>query len=619
MPCGRYILYLIWNEQKYRMGISANPQIDLSFLQQQEGYEKIAYISPPLPLALSERLLNLFAAPQERMGKRYLPVLKMPVIQTPDRIMRSILKKKFLLVKKELAHFGEDYGASEPVIYSSSNANIDYYALNYYEDIVEYILQGRIFYLHEIARRLKDRNVEIEDLEVILHLLILKGLIVRVPSVRYTADDKMACNRCGHEYKIVKTYCERGKKDCYYCQECLMLGESKPCDALYAAVAKPRPEENSVKSVRLNLDIAFSQAQYEAFEACSRFVRKDSLSECLVWEAAGAGRPEVVYGAVREVLKRGGRILFGVLRKDFTENMYLRLERAFPGITVSSAVENKIKEFNSDIVLASTHHALKYYKKFDLVILDEAETFPYRANTMLINALRRARKSDGKFIYMTATPTPDIFAQSQRGLMKVVQIPVRSHGKPLVVPRVILDKELVNELKLPDQFFHIIRETLEEDKAQALVVVPDAERSQRIGEQLRFHLNNIPISGLMPEPVVWTDARDLQRDKKLGAFFRGEHNVLVTTNLTRRGDAAPNSNIIVLWADREIFDEGLLLQLAGRVGWSEAFPSGKAWFISSRMTREMEGAIRKIRLLNEEAQKKGYLDTIKQKKNNARL
>ena len=51
-----------------------------------------------------------------------------------------------------------------------------------------------------------------------------------------------------------------------------------------------------VSSIRLNLDISFSQAQYEAFEALARFVRKDSLNECLVWEACGAGRPELFWG-----------------------------------------------------------------------------------------------------------------------------------------------------------------------------------------------------------------------------------------------------------------------------------------------------------------------------------
>jgi competence protein ComFA len=74
--------------------------------------------------------------------------------------------------------------------------------------------------------------------------------------------------------------------------------------------------------------------------------------------------------------------------------------------------------------------------------------------------------------------------------------------------------------------------------------------------------------------------------------------------------------MIVLWADNPIFDEGYLLQLAGRVGWSEAYPDGKVWFIAARITREMEGATRKIKLLNEEAQKKGYSDTINQKKKN---
>ena len=68
-----------------------------------------------------------------------------------------------------------------------------------------------------------------------------------------------------------------------------MLGESKPCEALYAAPARVRPEEKLVSSIRLNLDI-LQPGSVRAFEALARFVRKDSLNECLVWEACGAAR-----------------------------------------------------------------------------------------------------------------------------------------------------------------------------------------------------------------------------------------------------------------------------------------------------------------------------------------
>jgi len=607
-------MYMAWSPGKYRMGISANPQIDLSYLRNTEGYQGMAFISPPLPLALSEYLLNLFSSREERGGKSYRSC-GIPLFKKPQKYPRSILLNKFRQVKRELARYGEDFMAREPVIFEGhSGATIDYYALNQYEDVVEFILQGKILFLREIDRLLRERGFEVDDLEVILHLLTLKGLVVRVPSVKYNANGAMACNRCGQQYRVVKVFCREGQKDCYYCQECLMLGESKPCEALYAAPARTRPEENFVSSIRLNLDISFSIAQYEAFESLARFVRKDSLSECLVWEACGAGRPETVFGAVREVLKRGGRVLFGVPRRDVLDDLVARMERAFPGVSVGVRY-GKPRPYpkESDIVLASTHQALKYYRSFDLVILDESDAFPYRANPILMNALRRARKAEGKLIYMTPTPAPEIYARAQRGEIKVIQIPVRQHGHPLIIPQIILDKELANDNRVPERLLQLVRESLEEDQAQVLVVVPNGSYSQQVAEWLNSRLLSLRIQGLKERPILHTSSHDPEREKKVNSYFRGEANILITTGLTGRGDLAPNSNMVVLWSENEIFDEGYLLQLAGRVGWSEAYPGGKVWFVGSRVTREMEGAVRKIRLLNEEAHKRGFLDNVKKK------
>lgn len=616
MPCRRYVLYMAWSPGKYRLGISANPQVDLSYLQTTEGYEGMAFISPPLPLALSEYLLTVFSNQQERNGKTYQN-LKIPFIKKSKNYPHSILYNKFKQVKAELAKYGDDYIAHEPVVFKNhSGAIIDYFTLHQYEDIVEFILQGKILFLKEIRRLLQEKGLEIDDLEMILHLLTLKGQVVRVPSVKWTANGAVACNRCGQQYRVVKNFCNEGQKECYYCQECLMLGESKPCEALYAAPARMRPEENFVSSVRLNLDISFSQAQYEAFEALARFVRKDSVAECLVWEACGAGRPETVFGALREVLKRGGRVLFGVPRRDVLDDLFSRLERAFPGVSVAVRY-GKPRSYPkiSDIVLASTHQALKFYHSFDLVILDESDAFPYRANPILINALRRAKKGEGKLIYMTPTPAPDIYARAQCGEIKVIQIPIRQHGHPLVTPQIILEKELVIENKLPERVIQLIRESIEEDQAQVLVVVPNGYYSQRVGELLAMRLELMRIPGLKEPPVIYTGSHDPERDKKVNTYFRGESNILITTGLTGRGDLAPNSNMVVLWSENDIFDEGYLLQLAGRVGWSESYPGGKVWFVSTRVTREMEGAVRKIKLLNEEAQKRGFLDNTKKRYN----
>jgi len=615
VPCRQYVVYMVWNEHKYRLGISANPQVDLSFLNHTEGYTDIAYISSPLPLAVAEYVLSSVAKPAERVGKEYNAGFGVPFIFHPRRTIRSMVHARFKQVKKELQQLNEECFLEEPLYFSTSVINIDYFSLHRYEDTLEGIVQGRIYYRREIERRLTDCNVALDNLDILLHLLTLRGNILRVPAVKITSPGEMVCNRCGHNDRIKKAYCHVGNRECYFCEGCLMLGESKPCEALYAAPARSRVEENYVRNIRLNLDVTFSLSQYEAFEALARFVRKDSVSEALVWAASGASRNEVSYGAIREVLKRGGRVLFGVPRKEIMDEMLYRLNQAFPGVSVAGAY-GKIARLqkNPDIVLASTYHALKYYKSFDLVILDEAESFPYRASEMLVNALRRAKKSEGKFIYVTSTPAPALYARAQRGEVKVILIPLRYHGVPLPVPRVVVEKDIQGERKIPASLFSLVRETLEEDQAQLLVVVPDPATADRVGGYLRERFQQISYS--KPDQILMaTGYHDPERDKKVNAWVRGDFRILVTTNLTRRGDKAPHTNVIVLYADNEAFDEGGLIQLAGRVGWSDSYPTGKVWFVTSRVNRAIEGAVRKIKLLNEEAEKKGLLETSKQRRN----
>ncbi|HHV77452.1 MAG TPA: hypothetical protein GXX39_08795 [Syntrophothermus lipocalidus] len=609
MPCRRYVIYVAWNDKKYKLGMSANPQIDLSFLNHNEGYDHIAYISSPLPLAVSDYVLSTISKPQERIGKDYSSGLKLPLVSSPARSVKRIIDAKFKQVKKELEQLKEECFLEKPLHFSSKSISIDYFSLHRYEDALEDILAGRIYYRREIERRLKERGIELDNLDVLLHLSTLRGQVQQVPSIKIAEPDRMVCNRCGHHERIKKAYCNVGKRECYFCEGCLMLGESKPCEALYAAPARPRMQENYVKSVRLNLDIAFSLPQYEAFEALARFVRKDSLSEAMVWAASGAARPEVAYGAIREVLKRGGRVLFGIPRKEIMEEMNYRLTQAFPGVTVAG-VRGKVTKAvkDPDIVLASAYHALKYYRNFDLVILDEAEAFPFRACDMLVNALRRARKTDGKYVYITSTPDPAMYARAQRGEVKVIMIPLRVHGIPLPVPKMIVEKDIQGERKIPDSLFGLVRETIEEDLAQLLVVVPDQGTSARIGAFLREKFMEMAY-GDADRLLMSTGCQDEEQQRKVNSWVRGEFPILVTTNLTRRGDVAPNTNVIVVYADNPTFDEGALLQLAGRVGWSDSYPTGKVWFIASRMTRPIEGAIRKINLLNEEAEKKGLLET----------
>ena len=58
--------------------------------------------------------------------------------------------------------------------------------------------------------------------------------------------------------------------------------------------------------------------------------------------------------------------------------------------------------------------------------------------------------------------------------------------------------------------------------------------------------------------------------------------------------------VIVYHADHELYDEGTLIQISGRVGRKIDAYDGEVIFIASRKTKKMENAIRKIENANEQ-------------------
>ena len=80
----------------------------------------------------------------------------------------------------------------------------------------------------------------------------------------------------------------------------------------------------------------------------------------------------------------------------------------------------------------------------------------------------------------------------------------------------------------------------------------------------------------------------------------GELSYLITTSILERGVTVKDLQVIVYHADHELYDEGTLIQISGRVGRKIDAYDGEVIFIASRKTKKMENAIRKIENANEQ-------------------
>jgi len=106
----------------------------------------------------------------------------------------------------------------------------------------------------------------------------------------------------------------------------------------------------------------------------------------------------------------------------------------------------------------------------------------------------------------------------------------------------------------------------------------------------------------------FSHARDAQRDRKRDDFKNGKFPLFVTTTIMERGITVKKANVLVLEADREqVFDEGTLIQMAGRAGRSAEYPQGEVVFAGKTISDAMRNARKKIIFLNRTAREQGYL------------
>lgn len=357
--------------------------------------------------------------------------------------------------------------------------------------------------------------------------------------------------------------------------------------------------------------LRFTPPQESAVAPLLEFGREEKPGGTfLVWAACGAGKTEVSFPLISETLGRGQQVLFASPRRDVVLEIAPRLARAFGDGRVT-ALYGGSGGHSKDVplVVATTHQTLRFYRRFDLVILDEGDAYPYPGCRMLHFGVERARCDGGKLVYLTATPVPWMFAQTSRDEM--VKIPVRHHGFPLPVPKFLKIspwKRRGQGLRIQQRVLEIAGELLKKPGARIFIFVPSVALTSLVGEALRSAAGRAPLEHLEAKGVEWTHASDRDRALKRERFFAGEFPVLVTTTIMERGVTVPRVDVLVLEAGQEgVFDAPTLVQIAGRCGRSSDYPTGDVWFISSGVSRSMREARDQITGLNKEARRKGYL------------
>lgn len=85
--------------------------------------------------------------------------------------------------------------------------------------------------------------------------------------------------------------------------------------------------------------------------------------------------------------------------------------------------------------------------------------------------------------------------------------------------------------------------------------------------------------------AVFSEAED--RHELIQEFRSGQINLLLTTTILERGITIADVQVAVIGAEQPIFSEACLVQICGRVGRKEEFPTGDIVFWHYGLTHSM--------------------------------
>lgn len=427
-----------------------------------------------------------------------------------------------------------------------------------------------------------------------------------------TADK--SCFRCSTRFED-KHRLPNGTK---YCRECIALGRVRTDEDLYYFPQQTFPTQNTkIKKERGNEDEGGTNLHQDGvtkFPFDFRGVLKwqgyltawqqeisDALRSnfqarkaTLIHAVTGAGKTEMIYRVVADVIDGGGAVCLASPRIDICIELHKRLQEDF-ACSISLLHGAGDPYFRTPLVIATTHQLLKFYRAFDLILVDEVDAFPYVDNPMLYRAVENALKEDGVTMFLTATSTDELDHKVGAGSLERLCLPRRFHGNPLPVPQKVWLAHFEASLKKNKIALKMLHKIAAQQQTgfPLLIFLPAIRMGQCFAQLLATYFPN--------QSIGFVSSQTENRLEIVERFRKKEIDILVTTTILERGVTFPCVDVFVLKANHPLYTSSSLVQIAGRVGRSKERPTGELLFFQDGTNRAIEKAIQEIQLMNKEA------------------
>lgn len=392
------------------------------------------------------------------------------------------------------------------------------------------------------------------------------------------------CFRCG---SVIDQKLWRLSEDVLYCRACIQLGRLRSDQKLYA-IAQQDFEGQEV----LNWKGTLTSYQQEVSDGLIQAVKGNQ--NALVHAVTGAGKTEMMYQVVANSIKNGKAVCIATPRIDVCIELYRRMKEDF-SCPISLLHGESEPYFRTPLVIATTHQLLKFYKAFDLLIIDEVDVFPYVDNPVLYKAAQNAIKQEGNTLYLTATSTDELDKKVKKKEVSRYSLPRRFHGNPLVVPEikwVSKIRQKIEKGKIPHDLLQLIKQQ-RQTTYPLLLFVSEIE----LGKQLK----DILTKYFSKEKLGFVSSKTEDRLRIVEEFRNREVSILVSTTILERGVTFPLVDVFVIESNHRLFTKSTLVQISGRVGRSKERPTGQLLFLADGITKAMKNAVKEIKEMNQEA------------------
>lgn len=311
-------------------------------------------------------------------------------------------------------------------------------------------------------------------------------------------------------------------------------------------------------------------------KSASRQIVANAFSrDVLVDAVCGAGKTELVLETIQSALKNRKKVGWAIPRRQVVLELKERLTNIFTHLNVVAVCQGHTEITDGDLILCTTHQLHRYRQRFDVLILDEPDAFPYKGNAMLEHFAQKA--CVGNMIYLTATPDTKMLDRVKQGVMAHVQLYSRPHGHPLAEPKITV---------LPSWlcFYALLRRI--RNNRQWLIFVPTRKLASRLSRILK---------------VDYITSESENKESIIECFRLRKRRLLIATTILERGVTFEDIDVIVLFADHPVFDTASLIQISGRVGRSFRYPKGECLFLSRSQSTSVKACVRKIQDANRSA------------------